>query len=229
VAQIIKGLLFDKDGTLFDFNATWASWAATFFQTLTGDRAEATGLGAKLGFDLPSQRFAPDSVIVAGTPEDIASAISKHLPHRSEGELISLMNAAAADAPQAEVTPLKPFLTALKRSYRLGVATNDAEGPARAHLDQAGITDLFDFIAGYDSGYGGKPEPGMQNGFCETLGLDPAHVVMVGDSTHDLIAGRRAGMKTVGVLTGLAPRPELAPHADIVLPSIKALPGWLAE
>jgi phosphoglycolate phosphatase len=51
---------------------------------------------------------------------------------------------------------------------------------------------------------------------------------MVGDSTHDLQAGRAAGMRCVGVLTGMAPRDVLAPHADVVLENIGALPDWLA-
>ena len=50
---------------------------------------------------------------------------------------------------------------------------------------------------------------------------------MVGDSTHDLHSGRDAGMLTVAVLTGVAREDELAPHADIVLPDIGHLPGWL--
>ena len=50
---------------------------------------------------------------------------------------------------------------------------------------------------------------------------------MVGDSTHDLIAGRAARMHTIGVLTGLAPRSELAPYADVILPDISHIPAHL--
>jgi len=64
--------------------------------------------------------------------------------------------------------------------------------------------------------------------FTRALGLDPARVAMVGDSRHDLVAGRAAGMRTVGVLTGLAGSADLAPLADVVLADIGALPGWLA-
>jgi phosphoglycolate phosphatase len=49
----------------------------------------------------------------------------------------------------------------------------------------------------------------------------------VGDSRHDLVAGRAAGMRCVGVLTGLADRADLSPLADAVLPDIGHLPGWL--
>ena len=50
---------------------------------------------------------------------------------------------------------------------------------------------------------------------------------MIGDSTHDLLAGRAAGMITIGVLTGPAPHEELAPFADVVLADIGKIPDWL--
>ena len=50
---------------------------------------------------------------------------------------------------------------------------------------------------------------------------------MVGDSRHDLEAGRAAGMRPVAVLTGIARAADLAPHAEVVLPDIGALPAWL--
>jgi len=107
------------------------------------------------------------------------------------------------------------------------IATNDAEAPARAHLKSANIEQSFNFIAGYDSGFGAKPEPGMQKGFCRAMDLAPGEVAMIGDSTHDLIAGESAGMITVAVLTGLAREEDLKPFADVVLPSIADLPEWL--
>ena len=113
------------------------------------------------------------------------------------------------------------------RGYRLGVATNDAEDPARAHLGSVGITKYFDFVAGFDSGYGAKPEPGMQLGFCEAMDLAPEQVFMVGDSTHDLVSGRAAGMPTIAVLTGMAEASELAPFADHILNDIGEIPTLL--
>jgi phosphoglycolate phosphatase len=119
-------------------------------------------------------------------------------------------------------------LSALRaRGLRLGVATNDSEAPARQHLAAHGITDCFDFISGYDSGHGPKPGPGMCLAFAQGLGLQPARVAMVGDSRHDLQAGRAAGMRTVAVLTGIAKAADLADLADVILPDIGALPGWL--
>ncbi|WP_342662245.1 HAD-IA family hydrolase [Rubellimicrobium thermophilum] len=90
------------------------------------------------------------------------------------------------------------------------------------------MDDLFGFVAGYDSGWGGKPGPGQLLAFAESAGLDPADCAMVGDSLHDLAAARAAGMRGIGVLTGVAGRETLAPAAEVVLESIATLPDWIA-
>ncbi|APX13806.1 phosphatase [Tateyamaria omphalii] len=225
----MRGVIFDKDGTLFDFSTTWEAWAAAFLRRAAqGDEARAERAGAAIGFDLLRARFARDSVVIAGTPSEIATDLAPHFPDLSRDALVTLLNQEAARAPQAEAVPLAPLLTGLRaRGLALGVATNDAEAPARAHLEEAQVERYFDFIAGSDSGYGGKPRPGQLVAFCEQTGLGPDAVVMVGDSTHDLLAGRAAGMRSIAVLTGLAPREVLAPLADAVLPDIGGLPGWL--
>ncbi|MFP5479965.1 MAG: HAD family hydrolase [Alphaproteobacteria bacterium] len=227
---MIDALLFDKDGTLFDFRLSWGGWAAAFLPTLARDAGHARRLGQAIGFDAPSRSFAPDSPVIAGTAAEIACALLPELPGTALDDLTDRINATAGNAPMAEAVPLRPLLTALRgRGLRLGVATNDSEAPARQHLAAHGLTELFDFIAGYDSGHGAKPGPGMCLAFARDLGLNPARVAMVGDSLHDLHAGRAAGMRTIGVLTGLADASVLAPHADVVLPDIGAIPGWLAE
>lgn len=230
MANQIKGLLFDKDGTLFDFNTTWAAWAERLFLDVADQHPEkARVMAQQLGYDFVTRTYDKSSVIIAGTPDEVTHALNAVAPNWGFDAMLAHVNKIAAEVPQAEPVPLIPLLGGLKaQGLKLGVATNDAEAPARAHLGNAGITHLFDFIAGYDSGFGTKPEPGMQLGFCKTVGLEPAQVLMIGDSTHDLISGRRAGMATVAVLTGIAEAHELEPYADVVLNHIGDLPGYLA-
>lgn len=226
---MIDGLLFDKDGTLFDFRVSWGAWARGFLTQIAQDAAHARRLGRAIGYDLESGSFAPDSPVIAATASDIAAALAAELPGVTVAELTERIDASAGMAPMSEAVPLRPLLSALReRGLRLGVATNDSEAPARQHLANHGITDCFDFIAGYDSGHGAKPGPGMCLAFVREQRLDPSRVAMVGDSRHDLEAGRAAGMRTVAVLTGIAKREELEPHADVVLPDIGAIPGWLS-
>lgn len=226
---MVQAILFDKDGTLFDFAATWESWAANFLlRVAEGDRARAAELGMKIGFDLRTRSFASDSIVIAGTPGEVADILLPHFPGVELDGFIDMLNEEAETAPQAEAVPLAPFLDGLKaRGLALGVMTNDAVAVAHTHLGQSGVTDRFDFIAGFDSGYGAKPSPEPLLAFCETVGVAPELAVMVGDSTHDLIAGRKANMRTVGVLSGMANSQTLAPFADIVLPDIGHLPEWL--
>lgn len=227
----IKGLIFDKDGTLFDFNATWGAWAEGMLAAETGgDPALFARLAAALGYDPAARLFRPGSVVIAATAEEVAATIMPITGENDRAALLSRMNAAAATVAQIEAVPLKPFCEGLHElGLTLGVVTNDAEAPARAHLGRAGITGYFDFIAGYDSGHGAKPDPGQLLAFAVATGLDPAACIMVGDSTHDLRAGAAAGMRRVGVLTGPARMAELAPEADVVLPDIGHIPGWLQD
>jgi len=225
----IKGIVFDKDGTLFDFNATWGAWARGVLEAETAHAPETLApLALALGYDLENGVFVKDSVVIASTVHEIAAAAMPIVGETSVDAMIARFNAAAITPPQVEATPLVAFVQRLKSAgLALGVATNDAEQPARAHLAKSKVEHLFDFIAGSDSGFGGKPAPGQLNAFCDAAHLAPADCVMVGDSTHDLHAGKAAGMTTVAVLTGVADRAELAPHADVVLPSIAQLPAWL--
>jgi phosphoglycolate phosphatase len=225
----VRGLVFDKDGTLFDFHATWGGWSAAFIREVAGgDEARAAALAAALGYDLASGRFSPASPMIAGTMEVVVAAALAVAPEVEETALRRHILASTAAVAQVAAAPLLPLLDRLAAAgLVLGVATNDAEAPARAHLRAAGVLERFAFVAGYDSGHGAKPGPGMLEAFCRATGLAPAACAMVGDSLHDLASGRAAGMATVGVLTGLAGRDDLAPLADVVLDDIAALPRWL--
>jgi phosphoglycolate phosphatase len=228
---MIKGIVFDKDGTLFDFNATWGTWTRGMIATEAGDDPEKIEtLANALGYDFEGGVFWPESIVIAETVDFIADALIEHLPDVSKKDLMTRMHKAAKNVPQVQAAPLWPLLNEIKEmDILLGVATNDAEDNARAHLGEADVLDLFDFISGYDSGFGGKPEPGQLLGFCTTTGLEPEDCIMVGDSTHDLNAGNAAGMRTVGVLTGPAQAYELQPYADVILNSIAELPHWIAQ
>lgn len=221
----IEAILFDKDGTLFDFQATWSDPFRAFLERVAPEGGRKPTAEA-LGYDLANGAFRPDSVVIAGTTDDVARVLSP-VTGRGAAEIIRMLDEAGSAARQKPAVPLRPCLTSLKTTYRLGLVTNDSEAPARAHLAQEDILDLFEFVAGYDSGFGAKPEPGQLLAFADRTGIAPAATLMVGDSRHDLHAARAAGMVPVAVLTGVARADDLADLAHVILPDIGHLERWL--
>jgi phosphoglycolate phosphatase len=226
----IRGVIFDKDGTLFDFQSTWGIWTAQVLARIAGsDEALLQQLAEALGYDTQTRRVQPGSVIVAATPMDIAAVVKDCIPALSQTQICDWLNEEAKTAPQVLVTDLHRLTAELRRiNLGLCVMTNDAETPARAHLASVQASDLFDFVIGSDSGFGAKPQAAPLLALADKMEIPAAACVMVGDSTHDLRAGRAAGMRAVAVLTGLAEADELAPLADAVLPDVSHLPAWIS-
>ncbi|MDJ1007781.1 MAG: HAD family hydrolase [Paracoccaceae bacterium] len=227
---MIRGIIFDKDGTLTDFRKTWGGATRTLVADLSaGEVALAARLAEALGFDPATHDYAPASPALVGPTSAMADALAAHLPHLDRGHLVMRIMAAEAEVDQVPAVDLPPLFDALAGDgYVLGIVTNDSEGAARRHLDFFGVAERVAFVAGADSGHGAKPAPGPLLAFADATGVAPEAVVMVGDTGHDLEAGRAAGMATVGVLTGAATAAHLTPLADAVLPDIGHLPGWLA-
>jgi phosphoglycolate phosphatase len=226
----IRGVIFDKDGTLFDFQSTWGIWTAQVLARIAGsDEALLQQLAEALGYDTQTRRVEPGSVIVAATPMDIAAVVKGCIPALSQAQICDWLNEEAKTAPQVLVTDLHQLTAELRRmNLGLCVMTNDAEAPARAHLASVQASDLFDFVIGSDSGFGAKPQAAPLLALADKMEIPAAACIMVGDSTHDMRAGRAAGMRAVAVLTGLAEADELAPLADAVLPDVSHLPAWIS-
>ena len=225
----IGGIIFDKDGTLFDFHTTWSDWTRALLDELGAEYGTAPQvLADAVDFDLATGSFLPGSPLIGATNREGAELLAGALPGAEAGAIEDMIRLTSANAPLVAAVPLEPFLTGIAgRGMKIGLVTNDTEYGARAHLSSAGVLGQFDFIAGYDSGHGAKPEAGALLAFARTMRLEPRSIVMVGDSTHDLISGRAAGMHTLGVLTGIAKTADLAPYADDVLPDIGHIPRWL--
>ncbi len=220
----IKAVLFDKDGTLFNFDATWADWTRRVIMRLNADETMRGRLAEACGYDWAGNRFVEGSIIVNATGDETAAAWMAVDGALTRAGIERAFDAEYGGMELAPVCDLAAVLGELRaRGLVLGIATNDAEANARAHTEQAGVADMFDFIAGCDSGFGAKPDAGMVRGFARAVGVTCEQVAMVGDSTHDLRAGRAAGAMCVGVLSGPAGRADLEGLADVVLADIGGL------
>jgi len=232
VTNDIRAVLFDKDGTLIDFRATWLpAYEAIVRRLVDSDEQAADRLLAAGGYDRASGRIDPSSVLAAGTNVEIAALWAGLIGHdvAALATRVNLEFMQHAESLLVPVTDLPALFRGLReRGLRLGVATNDSEAALRAQIQRLQIGELIDFFCGYDSGHGTKPGPGMVEAFARALELPVAAIAVVGDSLHDLEMARAAGAGlTIGVLTGASPREALAPHADHVIASIAEIESIL--
>jgi phosphoglycolate phosphatase len=231
----IKGILFDKDGTLVDFNATWFGIADFMaMDAAGGDRWKADKLLAVAGYDFAAKRFKADSIFAAGTNLDVVELWFPRLSSAEQLAAVARFNEITAVKGAAMAVPLPGIAEALgilhRDAYRMGVATNDSTAGCERTLSTLGIAQLFEAAYGYDAVASPKPAPDTILAFCDLTGLRPAQVAMVGDNRHDLEMARAAGCGlAVGVLSGTGTRGSLAPLADVVLDSVVDLPACLAE
>jgi phosphoglycolate phosphatase len=225
-----RGIVFDKDGTLLDFNRTWLPiylYAAQEFAD--GDTALAESLLTQHGFDRGKNRFIGGSLLAAGNNQQIANAWAAQIDKPDQVETISRqLHQIFHDQGAIQATPVKLLadtLRQLKQSGRkLGVATADSHQGIINTLQAFDVLHEFDFLAGYDSGHGVKPEAGMVLAFCEQMALAVESVVVVGDNRHDIEMGRNANAGLcVGVLTGTSTRSDLESIADVVIDDISLL------
>jgi len=225
-----QGILFDKDGTLLDFNQTWLPiylYAAQEFAD--GDPGLAESLLTQHGFDQSNNKFISGSLLAAGNNQQIANAWAIQIDKPDQVETISRqLHEIFHEQGAKQATPVKQLastLRQLKQSGRkLGVATADSHQGIINTLQSFDVLHEFEFLAGYDSGHGVKPEAGMVLAFCEKMALDVDSVVVVGDNRHDIEMGRNANAGLcVGVLTGTSNRQDLETIADIVIDDISQL------
>lgn len=91
----------------------------------------------------------------------------------------------------------------------LAVATNKPGGFSRAILAGLGLAAHFRCVVGGDEAPRRKPDPAHLRACLAGLDVEPAAVVVVGDSGNDILAARSLGAVAVGCAWGLQPMATL--------------------
>jgi phosphoglycolate phosphatase len=223
-----KGILFDKDGTLFDYAKSWSAINLDAARIAAcGDPALRLRLMERGGADPETGLATADTLLAAGNAAEIAADWAAHGSPLEARELTHLLDELFRDAVSrmVPVADLPVLFEGLKsHGVSIGIASSDGAAAVADTVRHFGLIGLVDFISGYDSGHGYKPEAGMFTAFCAACRLQPSEVAMVGDNLHDMEMGRRGGAGwRVGVLTGTGTRQTLAHASDMVLDSIAVL------
>ena len=152
----IKAIIFDKDGTLFDFQSSWGVWCYDFLTDLCDKNSQKMeSIANALRFDQSKKRFFTDSQFIAGTLDETLELIRNCLPDLKKEFIEKQVQKSLLKLTQKPTTNLTYLLNYLKsQDYILGVVTNDQEKTSRQQLKKAKVLSYFDLILGCDSGFG---------------------------------------------------------------------------
>ncbi len=219
----IRAICFDIDGTLADTDDAMALRLTAWLRPL-----------ARLVPNADTPRLARRLVMATEGPANLAYALADRLYldelaapfldaiHRLRGE--------GRPSRFLLIPGIHEALTALRRRYRLAlVSARDRRG-VEAFLEHFGLGSHFDCVATARTCRRTKPHPAAVLWVATQLGLPPQALLMVGDTTVDIRAGRAAGSQTIGVLCGFGERGELErAGADVILDSTADLPQLLLQ
>jgi phosphoglycolate phosphatase-like HAD superfamily hydrolase len=228
-------VVFDKDGTLIDFDLLWGLRAARCLSSMVAnlERPElATPILRMLGYDPATRKTASNSPMAIYSLQRIGELISAELsragielPYAQDfvGHTVlpCMVEAPTKDLiqPLGDVHGL--FHRLNERGIQTTVVTSDDRMPT---LKALAILELVDLVAGIvcaDDPIANKPDPAAVFHLAHLLRSDPARTVVVGDNPCDLMMGRSAGVGlTVGVLSGNSAHTDLEGYADVIIASI---------
>ena len=228
-----EAVIFDKDGTLMEFDPFWVKVAESAVQ----DILNRLGINSVPvwevleAFGVRGGVSDTDAIIRGGTYEQAGEALAGVLERH--GIKIGTADAAAlvretfsANSGAGEIkgcAGLKETLCRLKSlGIRLAVVTTDSADITGKCLKGLGIESFFDKIYTDDGRTPTKPEPYCAEDFLKAYGIKPENAVMVGDTLTDARFAENAGMKFIAVASGTAGK-ELEDRAAAVIPDISGL------
>ncbi len=228
-----KAIIFDKDGTLIDFDAMWGSWTLVIADRLNAlskiPMREALCLA--FGYDHARRKVLADGKLAA-TPMwqlyDLTVEVVQSQGVDMETAKQFVEKAWVIPEPVELAKPFTDTRALFSRLYQQGIkiaiATTDDRDPTQAMIDAFDIGEYIETMVCSDDGIQAKPAPDMVLTICQRMGVEPSEVMVIGDTTADLKMARSANVGlVVGVLSGVSSAIDLVPFADVLIESVDEL------
>ena len=238
----IKGIVFDKDGTLLHYESCWypVTLAAIEYVAKKYPGAEVCREGIKKRLGLhPDGSMDIDGPHRLGLHPEIAMAFIDEyseagIEYEKDKLIADVSDGFRLSLPVGRVVPIcdnmRGILESLKaEGIKLGLITSDTVHGAKHTLSQLGIADLFDVLLVNNGEHPPKPDPAYMTVFERETGLSPDEILMVGDTFSDIDFGINAGAHTLGVATTDKNREKLATRAEYMAKDVSEIFGILAK
>jgi HAD superfamily hydrolase (TIGR01509 family) len=187
---LLKGVIFDIDGTLVDSNDAHAqSWVDTF---------------AEAGYDVPFDAVRP----LIGMGADKLLPKTTGIKHDSEEgkRLIKRRSEIFRERYLPRLRPLEGSRELVLRVRADGlkaiVATSAKDEELKGLLKAAQVEDLMEERATASDAKRSKPDPDIVEAAIEESGIPAEHLVMIGDTPYDIEAAARAQVRTIAFRSG---------------------------
>lgn len=186
-----RAVLFDVDGTLVDsVDAHALAWQEAL--AAYGHRIAFRRIRSQIG-------KGGDQLIPV-----FLSAKERRL-HAKEIEAYRMATFRAKYLPKIKPFPRVAALFKRLRAdgWKVALASSSNKEDLKAYIDVLGVAKLVDVVTSADDAGESKPEPDIFLAAQRKLRRIPAErCVVIGDSPYDHIAAKKAGMTSVGVLSG---------------------------
>ena len=225
-AARIKLLIFDLDGTLVDSRVDLANAVNAMLAQHGKPPLPLDVVASYVGDGAPTliRRALGESQ----DEQLLADALNYFLAWYREHKLDHThVYAGIADALRAVQFHRSNGSGAVER--RMAVLSNKPVNPSRQIVQALGLAGFFFQVYGGNSFPTKKPDPEGARALLEEAGVQPEETVMVGDSDIDILTGRNAGLWTLGVQYGFAPRTLAAAPPDVLISSPDELVRALGE
>lgn len=187
---MLKGVIFDVDGTLVDSNDAHAqSWVDTFREA---------------GYDVPFDKVRP--LIGMGGDKLLPKTIGISRDSDEGKKLLERRGQIFSRDYLPHLRPLPGARDLVQRVKRDGlkaiVATSAKEQQLKGLLKAAQVDDLMEEKATASDAKHSKPDPDIVHAAIEESGISPAQLVMIGDTPYDVEAAAKAKLRTIAFLSG---------------------------
>ena len=227
-----KAIIFDKDGTLIDFDAFWIKISTVavkdILKELECNDVSAEDVLSILGVEDGITNI--DGILCSSTYSKIGDNINYALSRSGYTFDLEYVKSITLSAFERHVDKgvvkgtcenIREVLLKIKKEgIKIFVVTSDRIFTTEKSLKILGVFDVFDGIYTDDGDVPPKPKPDCIYDICKKFSLSPDEIIMVGDTVNDVNFAKNGGIKMIGVAKGEKNRERFLKQTEIVLPDI---------